>query len=395
MMGAGIAYVSAQAGMEVVLLDTSLEAAAKGKDYSSRLLAKGMQRGKVTQEQADALLARIKPTVGYADLAGCDLVVEAVFEQRDIKADVTTRAEAVVGKGTVFASNTSTLPITGLAQASKRPAMFVGIHFFSPVDKMPLVEIIVGKKTSKEALARALDYVGQLKKTPIVVNDSRGFYTSRVIGTITNEGMAMLAEGIEPALIENAARMAGFPVGPLAVSDEVTLELQWKITRQTEQDLGARFVKSVGYEVLEKMVGLGRLGRRQGGGFYDYPAGGPKQLWGGLKQHWKVGAEQPPVEEVMKRFLFIEALESARCFEEGVISHPADADLGSILGIGYPAWTGGALSYIETFGVPEFVAECQRLSRRFGPRFKPTRSLKKMAAAGQRFYPLPAADSAA
>ncbi|HSF79482.1 MAG TPA: 3-hydroxyacyl-CoA dehydrogenase family protein, partial [Steroidobacteraceae bacterium] len=204
-----------------------------------------------------------------------------------------------------------------------------------------------------------------------------------------------LAEGIEPALIENAARMAGFPVGPLAVSDEVTLELQWKITRQTEQDLGARFVKPVGHEVLEKMVGLGRLGRRQGGGFYDYPAGEPKHLWGGLKQHWKASAEQPPVEEVVKRFLFIEALESARCFEEGVISHAADADLGSILGIGYPAWTGGALSYIDTFGVPEFVAECQRLSRRYGPRFKPTRSLKKMAAAGQRFYPLPTADSAA
>jgi len=395
MMGAGIAYVSAQAGMEVVLLDTSLEAAGKGKDYSGKLLAKGMQRGKVTQEQADALLARIRPTTDYADLAGCDLVVEAVFEQRDIKADVTARAEAVIGKGTVFASNTSTLPITGLAQASKRPAMFVGIHFFSPVDKMPLVEIIVGKKTSKEALARALDYVGQLKKTPIVVNDSRGFYTSRVIGTITNEGMAMLAEGIEPALIENAARMAGFPVGPLAVSDEVTLELQWKITRQTEQDLGARFAKSVGYDVLKTMVGLGRLGRRQAGGFYDYPADGPKHLWAGLKQHWKASAEQPPVEEVMKRFLFIEALESARCFEEGVISHPADADLGSILGIGYPAWTGGALSYIDTFGVPEFVAECQRLARRYGPRFKPTRSLKKMAAAGQRFYPLPTADSAA
>jgi 3-hydroxyacyl-CoA dehydrogenase/enoyl-CoA hydratase/3-hydroxybutyryl-CoA epimerase len=395
MMGAGVAYVSAQAGMEVVLLDSSTEAAAKGKDHSSKLLAKGMQRGKVTQEQADALLARIRPTTDYADLAGCDLVIEAVFEQRDIKADVTARAEAVIGKTTVFASNTSTLPITGLAQASKRPGMFVGIHFFSPVDKMPLVEIIVGKKTSKEALARALDYVGQLRKTPIVVNDSRGFYTSRVIGTFASEGMAMLAEGIEPALIENAARMAGFPVGPLAVSDEVTLELQWKITRQTEQDLGARFVKSVGYEVLEKMIELGRLGRRQGGGYYDYPAGEPKRLWSGLRQHWPVKAEQPPVEEVKKRFLFIEALESARCFEEGVLTHPADADLGSILGIGYPAWTGGALSYIETVGVEQFVAECKRMSRLYGPRFKPTRSLKKMAAEGRRFYPLPASGKAA
>jgi len=395
MMGAGIAYVSAQAGMDVVLLDTSLEAAEKGKGYSRKLLDKGIGRGKVTQEQADALLGKIHPTTDYADLAGCDLVVEAVFEQRDIKADVTAKAEAVIGRDTVFASNTSTLPITGLAQASRRPKLFIGIHFFSPVDKMPLVEIILGKKTSSAALARALDYVAQLKKTPIVVNDSRGFYTSRVIGTIANEGQAMLAEGVEPALIENAARMAGFPVGPLAVSDEVTLELQWKIMRQTEQDLGARFVKPVGYDVLKKMIDLGRLGRRQGGGYYDYPSDGPKRLWPGLRDHWPVAADQPDVQEIMKRFLFIEALESARCMEEGVITHPADADLGSILGIGYPAWTGGAISYIETFGVPEFVAECQRLARRYGPRFKPTRTLRRMAKEGQRFYPLPSTGKAA
>ena len=395
MMGAGIAYVSAQAGMDVVLLDTSLEAAEKGKGYSRKLLDKGIERGKVSREQADALLAKIHPTTEHADLAGCDLVIEAVFEQRDIKADVTGKAEAVMGKDTVFASNTSTLPITGLAQASKRPRLFIGVHFFSPVDKMPLVEIILGKKTSPEALARALDYVAQLKKTPIVVNDSRGFYTSRVIGTIANEGQAMLAEGVAPALIENAARMAGFPVGPLAVSDEVTLELQWKIMRQTEQDLGARFVRPVGYDVLRKMIDLGRLGRRQGGGYYDYPSDGAKHLWPGLREHWPVAAEQPDVQEVMKRFLFIEALESARCMEEGVITHPADADLGSILGIGYPAWTGGAISYIETFGIPEFVAECQRLAKRYGPRFKPTRTLRRMAREGQRFYPLPASGKAA
>jgi 3-hydroxyacyl-CoA dehydrogenase/enoyl-CoA hydratase/3-hydroxybutyryl-CoA epimerase len=395
MMGAGIAYVSAQAGMDVVLLDTSLEAAEKGKGYSRKLLDKGIERGKVSREQADALLAKIHPTTEYADLAGCDLVIEAVFEQRDIKADVTGKAEAVIGKDTVFASNTSTLPITGLAQASKRPRLFIGVHFFSPVDKMPLVEIILGKKTSPEALARALDYVAQLKKTPIVVNDSRGFYTSRVIGTIANEGQAMLAEGVAPALIENAARMAGFPVGPLAVSDEVTLELQWKIMRQTEQDLGARFVRPVGYDVLRKMIDLGRLGRRQGGGYYEYPSDGAKHLWPGLREHWPVAAEQPDVQEVMKRFLFIEALESARCMEEGVITHPADADLGSILGIGYPAWTGGAISYIETFGIPEFVAECQRLAKRYGPRFKPTRTLRRMAREGQRFYPLPASGKAA
>ncbi len=395
MMGAGIAYVSAQAGIDVVLLDTSLEAAEKGKGYSRKLLDKGIERGKVSREQADALLRKIHPTTEYADLAGCDLVIEAVFEQREIKADVTGKAEAVIGKDTVFASNTSTLPITGLAQASKRPRLFIGVHFFSPVDKMPLVEIILGKKTSPEALARALDYVAQLKKTPIVVNDSRGFYTSRVIGTIANEGQAMLAEGIAPALIENAARMAGFPVGPLAVSDEVTLELQWKIMRQTEQDLGGRFVRPVGYDVLRKMIDLGRLGRRQGGGYYDYPSDGAKHLWPGLHEHWPVAAEQPDVQEVMKRFLFIEALESARCMEEGVITHPADADLGSILGIGYPAWTGGAISYIETFGIPEFVAECQRLAKRYGPRFKPTRTLRRMAREGRRFYPLPASGKAA
>ncbi len=395
MMGAGIAHVSAEAGMQVVLLDMSAEGAAKGKDYSRRILAKGIERGKVTQEKADELLARIHPTTDYADLAGCELVIEAVFEQRQIKAEVTEKAEAVIPKTAIFASNTSTLPITGLAQASKRPAQFIGIHFFSPVDKMPLVEIIVGKRTSEEALARALDYVGQLRKTPIVVNDSRGFFTSRVIGTFVNEGQAMLAEGVEPALIENAAKLAGFPVGPLAVSDEVTLELQWKITRQAEQDLGGRFVKPVGYDVLKTMVEHNRLGRRQGGGYYDYPAEGPKRLWPGLAGHWKVAAEQPTVQELIDRFLYIEALESARCMEEKVITHPADADLGSILGIGYPAWTGGVISFIDTVGVEQFVKNCAQFARRFGPRFKATRSLKKMAAAGERFYPLPRSDAAA
>ena len=395
MMGAGIAYVAARAGIEVVLLDTSEEAAERGKGYSRQLLEKAVARAKSSREDADALLARIRPTADYADLAGCDLVVEAVFEQRDLKAEVTKRAEAVIPKTAVFASNTSTLPITGLAQASRRPAQFIGIHFFSPVDKMPLVEVIVGSKTSEETLARALDFVRQLKKTPIVVNDSRGFYTSRVIGTITAEGQAMLEEGIAPALIENAAKLAGFPVGPLAVSDEVTLELQWKITRQAEQDLGARFKRPAGYKVLEKMVELGRLGRRQGGGYYDYPEGQPKRLWSGLAEHWPVRDEQPPVEELVKRFLFIESLESVKCFDEGVITHPADADLGSILGIGYPAWTGGALSFIETVGVAEFVAECKRLARYYGPRFRPTRSLGKLAAEGGRFYPAPGHGQAA
>ncbi|RPI12497.1 MAG: 3-hydroxyacyl-CoA dehydrogenase, partial [Lysobacterales bacterium] len=283
MMGAGIAYVSARAGIEVVLLDSTPELADKGKDYSRQLLAKDVSRGKRTQAQADELLARIKPTTSYDDLAGCELVVEAVFESREIKADVTAKTEAVIPKNAVFASNTSTLPITGLAQASKRPAQFIGIHFFSPVDKMPLVEIIVGKKTSDDTLARALDYVGQLRKTPIVVNDSRGFYTSRCFGTFVREGMAMLEEGVSPALIENAARMAGMPVGPLAVADEVTIDLQWKVLRQTEADLGRRFEKPVGYDVVQKFVEeLKRPGRRFGAGFYDYPKEGKKHLWAGL-----------------------------------------------------------------------------------------------------------------
>ena len=395
MMGAGIAYVSAQAGIEVVLLDTTQEAADKGKDYSRKLLAKGVERGKVSRDKADAMLALIHPTADYGDLEGCDLVIEAVFENREVKAEVTARAEAVLPKSAVFASNTSTLPITGLAKASKRPAQFIGLHFFSPVDKMPLLEIIMGRKTSQETLARALDYARQLRKTPIVVNDSRGFYTSRVIGTFVNEAQAMLAEGVEPALIENAARLAGMPVGPLVVCDEVTIELQWKITRQSEQDLGRRFVKPAGYDVMKKMVELGRLGRRQGGGYYDYPADGPKRLWPDLRKHWPVAAEQPPVAELIERFLVIEALESARCVEEGVITHAADADIGSIFGIGYPAWTGGALSYIDTVGADAFVKTCARLAKRHGKRFRPSRWLKRRAEAGETFHPVPGRERAA
>jgi 3-hydroxyacyl-CoA dehydrogenase/enoyl-CoA hydratase/3-hydroxybutyryl-CoA epimerase len=322
-------------------------------------------------------------------------VIEAVFEQRDVKAEVTARAEAVIPATAVFASNTSTLPITGLAQVSKRPASFIGLHFFSPVDRMPLVEVVVGERTSPATLARALDFAAQLKKTPIVVNDSRGFFTSRVIGTFAGEGQAMLAEGVAPALIENAARLAGFPVGPLAVSDEVTLELQWKISRQTEQDLGAQYRPPIGHEVLEKMVALGRLGRRHGGGYYDYPAGGPKRLWPGLAEHWPACDPQPPVAELVRRFLYIQALEGVRCLDEGVITHPADADLGSVLGIGYPAWTGGVLSYIETVGLPAFVADCRQLARKHGSRFRAPRSLTRMAAAGERFHPLPRDEQAA
>ncbi len=387
MMGAGVAYVSALAGMEVVLIDSTLELAEKGKAYSRALLAKDVERGKRTQADADAILARIKPTVSYDDLAGSDLVIEAVFESREIKADVTQKTEAVIPKNAVFASNTSTLPITGLAQASKRPTQFIGIHFFSPVDKMPLVEIILGKKTSEDTLARALDYVGQLRKTPIVVNDSRGFYTSRCFGTYVYEGMAMLQEGVNPALIENAAKMAGMPVGPLAVADEVTIDLQWKVIKQTEQDLGRKFVKPVAYDVVQKFVEeLKRPGRRFGAGFYDYPKDAKKRLWPGLRDTYPLAFKQLETEEVVKRLMYIQALETTRCMEEGVVTTAAEADLGSILGWGFPAWTGGTLSYIDTIGIRAFVAECERMSKRYGKRFKPSKWLKQRAERNEPFH---------
>ncbi len=389
MMGAGIAYVSALAGIEVVLLDSTLEAAEKGKGYSKALLARDVEKGRRSQADADAILARIKTTTSYDDLAGCDLVVEAVFENREIKADVTAKTEAVISKASVFASNTSTLPITGLAQASKRPSQFIGIHFFSPVDKMPLVEIIVGKKTSEETIARALDYVGQLRKTPIVVNDSRGFYTSRCFGTFVYEGIAMLQEGVSPALIENGAKMAGMPVGPLAVADEVTIDLQWKVIKQTEADLGRRFDKPVAYDTVQKFVEvLKRPGKRFGAGFYEYPADGRKFLWPGLAEHFPLAHEQPDVEEVKKRVLYRQALEAARCMEEGVVTTASEADLGSILGWGYPAWTGGTLSFIDTVGIRNFVAECDRLAKKYGKRFKPSKWLRERAERNEPFYPV-------
>jgi 3-hydroxyacyl-CoA dehydrogenase / enoyl-CoA hydratase / 3-hydroxybutyryl-CoA epimerase len=386
MMGAGIAYVSAQAGIEVVLLDTSQESAEKGKAYSEGLLRKAVERGKTTEDKASALLGLIKPTTNYHDLAGCDLVIEAVFENVKIKADVTAKTEAVVPETCIFASNTSTLPITGLAEASERPEQFIGLHFFSPVDKMPLVEVILGKKTNDEAIARSLDYVQQIRKTPIVVNDSRGFYTSRVFSTFTAEGITMLAEGVKPGLIENAARMTGMPVGPLAVTDEVTLELANKIGKETAAALGREYPGNLSEEVLHKMVDdLDRKGKRFGKGFYDYPADAKKHLWDGLAGHFPVADEQPEVSELKKRFLTIQALETARCFEEGVLTHPEDADIGSIFGWGFPPYTGGTLSYIDTIGIREFVAECDRMAAAYGDRFKASAWLRERAENGQDF----------
>ncbi len=387
MMGAGVAYVSVRAGIEVVLLDTAIESAEKGKAYSRALLEKAISRGRSTQEKADALLGLITPTTDYADLKGCDLVIEAVFENREIKAGVTAQAEAVIPSTAIFASNTSTLPITGLAEASERPEQFIGIHFFSPVDKMPLVEIIVGEKTSDEAIARSLDYVQQLRKTPIVVNDSRGFYTSRCFSTFTNEGMTMVAEGVTPALIENAAKMASMPIGPLAVIDEVTIELGYKITMQAKEDLGDAFVPGSGFDIMTKMMELDRKGKRFGKGFYDYPEGGRKHLWPGLAELYPPADEQPSVDEVKSRLLVIQALETARCYEEGVLTNPADADLGSIFGWGFPPWTGGTLSFIDTMGIQAFVAECDRLAAAYGPRFAVSDWLRARAETGETFHP--------
>ncbi|GFE82517.1 3-hydroxyacyl-CoA dehydrogenase [Steroidobacter agaridevorans] len=381
MMGAGIAYAAASAGIDVILLDATQELADRGKAYSVKALQRQLEKRATTQQRVNTTLSRILATTDYSHLRGCELVVEAVFEKREVKHDVIRKATALLGPSAIFASNTSTLPIGGLAEVHPRPEQFVGLHFFSPVEHMPLVEVIRGRSTSAATLAQALDFVSQLRKTPIVVNDSPGFFTSRVFGTYVDEGMAMLAEGIEPALIENAARMAGMPVGPLAVCDEVTIELQLKVHEQAVADgLNEKFQRLTAIDVVRKMVQeQGRVGRRGGGGFYDYPANERKRLWPGLRDLFAVREVQPEVEELRQRFLVIQALESARCVAEGVIDRPADADLGSILGIGYPAWAGGVLSFIDTIGAARFIADCRELARRYGQRFEPPADLVERA----------------
>lgn len=387
MMGAGIAYVSALAGLEVVLIDRSLEDAEKGKGYSAKLLAKQVERGRMKQDAADTVLAHITPATEYDGLKDADFVIEAVFEDRAIKADVTKKTATVLPAGVPFASNTSTLPITGLAEAWRDQTAFIGVHFFSPVDKMQLVEIIRGKKTSDATLAVAMDYVQRIKKTPIVVNDSRGFYTSRVFATYTGEGMRMLAEGVNPALIENAGKMTSMPMPPLALSDEVALDLIYKIGKQTAKDMGAAYKPSPIDPMIEKLVvGMGRLGKKAGKGFYDYPADGKKHLWPGLAELAPRAAEQPSVDELKKRFLYIQALETARCYEENVLTAPEDADVGAILGWGFAPWSGGPLSLIDTVGVAEFVRECDRLAQAYGPRFAPNTLLRQMAEKAETFY---------
>lgn len=389
MMGAGIAYVSAAAGIEVVLKDVSIEAAEKGKAYSAGLLDKKVARGHMSAEKRDAFLARIKPTLDDADFDGCDLIIEAVFENRELKGKVTAAAEAAARPDAVIASNTSTLPITGLATAVAKPEKFIGLHFFSPVDKMPLVEIIRGEKTSDETLARGFDYVLQIKKTPIVVNDSRGFFTSRVFGTFTNEGIAMLGEGVSAAMIENETRKAGMPVGPLAISDEVSMSLMTHIRNQTAADLkaeGKAMPQHPAFAVIDLMVNeFKRPGKAAGGGFYEYPAGGKKHLWPELKARFERADRQIPQEDVRDRILFIQAIETVRCVEEGVLLSTADANIGSIFGIGFAAWTGGALQFINQYGLDDFVARARYLAEQYGERFEPPALLLEKAAKGETF----------
>ena len=385
MMGAGIATVAAQAGMEVMLFDRDLSYAQKGKAHVADQLKKRLGKG-MTPEKMQQTLARVTPTTDYAALAGADFVIEAVFEDAAIKAAVTKEVEQVLGADVIFGSNTSTLPITKLAKAWSKPANFIGIHFFSPVEKMPLVEIILGQETGPAAIAKALDFVAQIKKTPIVVNDSRGFYTSRCFSTYVQEGVEMVAEGINPALIENAGRQLGMPVGPLAVGDEVSIELGHKIMVAAQKELGDAYVAQPSDAVMARMVELGRLGRKNGKGWYDYPEGGKKHLWTGLDDMFPRAPIQPDVEEVKERLLYRQLVECARCYQEGVLETPEDGDIGAIFGWGFAPWTGGPFSHMDTVGIGHVVAVLDRLHDRHGDRFAPTEQLQDMAASGMSFY---------
>ena len=389
MMGAGIAYVSAKAGMQVVLLDTAIEGAEKGKNYSTKLLDKAISRGRSTEEKKQALLALIKTTTSYDDLEGCDLIIEAVFEDVDIKAECTRKSEAVIPETAVYASNTSTLPITELAKASKRPNQFIGLHFFSPVDKMPLVEIIVGEETDDATLAKGFDYVGQIAKTPIVVNDSRGFYTSRVFGTYVSEGIAMLSEGIHPRSIEVAGMKSGMPMPPLALQDEVSLSLSLHVMQQTKRALeaeGKTFTPHPAMPVVEKMVKeLGREGKKVAKGFYDYPQNGEKHLWPELTELYPTTDAQPSQQDLVDRLLYVQANETAKCFEENVVRTVADANVGSIFGWGFAPNQGGTLQFINSVGVDKFVERSRELASKYGERFAPAQILVEMAQKGEEF----------
>jgi len=381
MMGAGIAAVSAQAKMACILMDTDQAAAEAGKERAAIPLMRRVKQVRMDEAQVTALLDRIAPTTDYAALQGSDLVIEAVFEDRAIKADVTAKAEAQLADDALFASNTSTLPITGLADASARPANFIGLHFFSPVERMPLVEVIRGDKTSDEAVAKALDYVQAIGKTPIVVNDGRGFFTSRVFGAFVMEGIAMLKEGVNPALIENAAKLAGMPVGPLEVVDNTSLSLSLSVRRQSRDDLGDAHRRHPADDVVELFVEtLERPGRKAGKGFYDWPTDGKKHLWPGLSEHFPRSTIQPDVDVVKRRLLNIQALEALRCRKEGVVTARADADVGSVLGWGFPMYTGGVLSWVNQVGPTQFTHESDALADAYGDRFEAPPNVAELAA---------------
>ena len=387
MMGAGIAYVSANAGIEVVLIDAAQEAADKGKAYSEGLLDKGIQRRKVTPEKKAEVLARIHATTDYAALQGCDLIVEAVFEDPKVKAEVTAKVEAVVGADCIFATNTSTLPISGLAKASARPANFIGIHFFSPVDKMMLVEIIRGKETGDVAVAKALDYVRQIRKTPIVVNDARFFYANRCIIPYINEGIRMVAEGVEPALVENAAKLVGMPLGPLQLVDETSIDLGVKIAKATRAAMGDAYPDGAVDAVLFRMADQGRLGKKSNAGFYAYDAAGKREgLWEGLAADYPVADAQPDLTTVQHRLLMAQVLEAVRALEDGVLTDIREGDVGAILGWGFAPWSGGPFGWLDIIGAARAVDICDSLVATQGPRFAAPALLRDMAAKGTSFY---------
>ncbi len=395
MMGAGIAYVSANAGIDVVLIDSTAEAADRGRAHSEALLDKGIKRGKVTPETKAAVLGRIMATTDYAALSGCDLVVEAVFEDPKVKAEVTAKVEAAVGADCVFATNTSTLPISNLAKASQRPDQFIGIHFFSPVDKMALVEIIRGKQTGDRAVAKALDFVRQIRKTPIVVNDARFFYANRCIIPYINEGIRMLAEGVEPALIENAAKLVGMPLGPLQLVDETSIDLGVKIAKATKAAMGADYPDDAVDAVLFWMADQGRLGKKSTSGFYAYSDKGERLgLWEGLAARFHRAPAQPDLVTVQHRLLMAQVLEAVRAFEEGVLTDIREGDVGAILGWGFAPWSGGPFGWLDILGAARAIDICAGLQDSFGARFAAPALLRDMAAKGTPFYPAPKAQAA-
>ncbi|EEE37633.1 3-hydroxyacyl-CoA dehydrogenase, C-terminal domain family [Rhodobacteraceae bacterium KLH11] len=387
MMGAGIALVSAQAGMEVVLVDRDQEAADKGKTYSETYMDKGIKRGKATAEKKEALLARITATPDLEYLKGCDLIIEAVFEDPGVKAEMTKKVEAIIPEDCIFASNTSTLPITDLAKASVRPEQFIGIHFFSPVEKMFLVEIIKGRETGDRAVAKALDYVRQIRKTPIVVNDARFFYANRCIIPYINEGLRMITEGVSPVLIDNAARQLGFPVGPIQLNDETSIDLGAKIARATKAAMGDAYPESPADDLIFWMEAEGRLGRKANAGFFDYDDKGKRtQYWTGLQEKYPHADVQPDLVEVQERLMFAQVLEAVRALEEGVLEDIREGDVGAILGWGFAPWSGGPLSWLDIIGTPYAAERCDQLTEAYGERFTCPPLLREMAEKGQSFY---------